>query len=123
MRTLHVLGLLALSASPVVAAPTTSSGRISVTQVMEMAQRARGDAAARDTVIAYLAGVGETAGLMVSEAVARGAAPIRCTASFTLSEETALSALAAGAPDTASWAETPATPIILADMFARAGCH
>ncbi len=123
MHTLRLLALLALSAGPAVAAPTTSSGRISVSQVMEMAQRARSDAAARDTVIAYLAGVGETAGLMVSEAVARGATPLKCTASFTLSEETALSALAAGAPDTANWPETAATPIILADLFARAGCH
>ena len=123
MRALHVLTLLALSVGPVVAAPTTSSGRISVTQVMDMAQRARSDAAARDTFIAYLAGIGETAGLMVSEAVARGAAPLKCTASFSLSEETAISALFAGAPDTGSWAETPATPIILADLFARAGCR
>jgi hypothetical protein len=123
MRILHLLALLALSGGPAVAAPTTSTGRISVSQVMEMAQRARSDAAARDTVIAYLAGIGETAGLVVSEAVARGATPLECTASFSLSEETAISALSAGAPDPSSWAETPATPIILADLFARAGCH
>lgn len=122
MRSLSLLALLALSIAPAAAAPTTSTGRISVTQVMEMVQRARDDAAARNTVIAYLAGVGETAGLMVSEAVARGAAPLKCTSSFNLSEDVALAALSAGAPDTASWAETPATPIILADLFARAGC-
>ncbi|MGV3577009.1 MAG: chlorophyllide reductase [Devosia sp.] len=105
------------------AAPTTSTGRISVTQVMEMVQRARSDATARNTIVAYLAGVGETAGFMVSEAVVRGATPLKCTNSFNLSEDVALAALSAGAPDTASWAETPATPIILADLFARAGCN
>lgn len=123
MRTLSVLALLALSVAPAIAAPTTSTGRISVTQVMEMVQRARNDAAARNTIVAYLAGVGETAGLIVSEAVVRGATPLKCTNSFNLSEDVALAALSAGAPDTASWAETPATPIILADLFARAGCN
>lgn len=123
MRTLSVLVLLALSVAPAMAAPTTSTGRISVTQVMEMVQRARSDATARNTIVAYLAGVGETAGLMVSEAVVRGAKPLKCTNSFNLSEDVALAALSAGAPDTASWAETPATPIILADLFARAGCN
>ena len=122
MRNLPLLALLAFSVTPTLAAPTTSTGRISVTQVMEMVQLARNDATARNTVIAYLAGIGETAGLMVSEAVARGAAPLKCTSSFNLSEDVALAALSAGAPDTASWAETPATPIILADLFARAGC-
>lgn len=123
MRTLTFFALLALSATPALAAPTTSTGRISVTQVMEMVQRARSDATARNTIVAYLAGLGETAGLMVSEAVARGATPIKCTSSFNLSEDVAVAALSAGAPDTASWAETPATPIILADLFARAGCN
>lgn len=123
MRTLSVLALLALSVAPAMAAPTTSTGRISVTQVMEMVQRARSDAMARNTIIAYLAGVGETAGLMASEAVTRGATPLKCTQSFNFSEDVALAALSAGAPDTASWAETPATPIILADLFARAGCN
>lgn len=123
MRTLSALALLALSVAPAMAAPTTSTGRISVTQVMEMVQRARSDAMARNTIIAYLAGVGETAGLMASEAVTRGAAPLKCMQSFNLSEDVALAALSAGAPDTASWAETPATPIILADLFARAGCN
>lgn len=122
MRTLPLLALVTLSITPTLAAPTTSTGRISVTQVMEMMQRARNDATARNTVTAYLAGVGETAGLMVSTAVSRGAAPLKCTNSFALSEDVALAALSAGAPDTASWAETPATPIILADLFARAGC-
>lgn len=117
------LALLLLLASPALAAPTTSSGRISITQVMEMAERARTEPAARNTIIAYLAGLGETAGLMVSEAVARGAKPLACTGSFTLDETVAVAALSAAVPDQSSWAETPATPILLADLFARAGCR
>ncbi len=117
------LALLPLLAAPVLAAPTTSTGRISVTQVMEMAERARTEPAARNTIIAYLAGLGETAGIMVSEAVARGAKPLACTGSFTLDETVAVAALTAAVPEQASWAETPATPILLADLFARAGCR
>jgi len=72
MRIGTALALSALMVLPVHAAPTTSTGRISVTQVMEMVDLARTDAKARNTIIAYLAGIGETAGLMVSEAVAPG---------------------------------------------------
>ncbi|WP_240232200.1 chlorophyllide reductase [Devosia lacusdianchii] len=105
------------------AAPTTSKGQISVAQVVEMASRAGTDANARMTLIAYLAGVGETTGLMVSEAQQRGAKPVRCTNSFNLDENVALAALTVAAPDRERWSETPATPIIVADMFRRAGCE
>ena len=117
------LSLVALAMSPSLAAPTTSKGQISVAQVLEMADRAKSDPAARMTIIAYLAGVGETAGILLSEAQMRGAAPVTCRKSFTLDENVAVSALTAGAPDTASWAETPATPIVIADLFSRAGCR
>lgn len=122
MRLLPLV-LLPLLAAPVMAAPTTSSGRVSVTQVMEMVERARTEPAARNTIIAYLAGLGETAGIMVSEAVARGATPLVCTGSFTLDQSVAVAALTAAAPERSSWPETPATPILLADLFARAGCR
>jgi hypothetical protein len=59
---------------------------------------------------------------MISHATAKGVAPSKCTGKLSLSEDSLLAALSAAAPDTASWAETPATPIILADLFARAGC-
>ena len=123
MRTLAALALFALSVAPVMAGPTTSEGRISVAQVMEMMQRAPRDAGARNTALAYIAGVGEAAGFMVSQAIAKGVAPPKCTRKLSLSEDSLLAALSAAAPDTASWAETPATPIILADLFARAGCN
>lgn len=104
------------------AAPTTTTGQISVAQVVEMASRAGTDPNARMTVIAYLAGVGEATGLMVSEAQQRGARPVHCTSSFNLDENVALAALTVAAPDRERWSETPATPIIVADMFRRAGC-
>ncbi len=122
MRIVLTLAVSALLALPTHAAPTTSTGRVSVTQVMEMVDLARTEPAARNAVIAYLAGIGETAGLMVSEAVARGATPLTCTRSFNLAEDVAVAALASAAPDRAAWGETAATPIILADLFARAGC-
>lgn len=116
--------LLAASAmTPAHAASSTSKGQISVAQVLEMITRAQSDAGARTTVIAYLAGVGEATGLMMSEAQARGAAPVHCSNAFNLDESVAVAALSAAAPDEAQWSETAATPIIIADMFNRAGCR
>lgn len=88
-----------------------------------MVTRAKSDTGARTAVIAYLAGVGETTGLMMSEAQARGAMPVHCTNAFNLDENVAVAALSAAAPDQAQWTETAATPIIIADMFSRAGCR
>jgi hypothetical protein len=117
-------GLL-LIATPLVAqaAPTTSWGQISVAQVVELVSRASADPNARMTVIAYLAGVGEASGLMLSEAQKRGADPVQCSRAFNLDDKLALAAVTAAAPDRDTWTETPATPIIIADMFKRAGCR
>ena len=105
------------------AASSTSKGQISVAQVLDMVTLAKSDPAARTTVIAYLAGVGEATGLMMSEAQQRGAEPVHCTNSFNLDENVAVAALSAAAPDQSAWTETAATPIIIADMFSRAGCR
>lgn len=117
-------GLL-LIATPLVAqaAPTTRTGQISVAQVVELVSRADADPNARMTVIAYLAGVGEASGLMLSEAQKRGADPVQCSKPFNLDDKLALAAVTAAAPDRDTWAETPATLIIIADMFKRAGCR
>ncbi|MFK4810627.1 chlorophyllide reductase [Devosia sp. ZW T5_3] len=116
-------GLL-LIATPLItqAAPTTSTGQISVAQVVELSSRSGADPNARMTMIAYLAGVGEATGLMVGEAKQRGAS-VQCSRDFNLDENTALAAVAAAVPDRDKWTETPATPIIIADMFKRAGCR
>jgi hypothetical protein len=105
------------------AAPSTDTGQISISQVMEMVGRADSDAAARNMLVAYLAGVGETTGLLLAEGKARGVVAIACSRSFNLSRETAVAALLAAAPDEASWPQTAATPLILADLITRAGCH
>ena len=114
---------LLLSPVPAQAASSTSKGQISVAQVLDMVTLAKSDPAARTTVIAYLAGVGEATGLMMSEAQQRGAEPMHCTNSFNLDENVAVAALSAAAPDQSAWSETAATPIIIADMFSRAGCR
>jgi hypothetical protein len=105
------------------AAPTTSAGQISISQVMEMVQRSSADTAARNMLIAYLAGVGETTGVLIAEGKARGVVAMACGHSFSLSQDTAVAALKAAAPDQATWPQTAATPLILADLIARAGCH
>ena len=119
------LAAMVLLAAPVAtqAASSTSKGQISVAQVLEMVTLAKSDPAARTSVIAYLAGVGEATGLMMSEAQARGASAVHCTSSFNLDENVAVAALSAAAPDQSAWTETAATPIIIADMFSRAGCR
>jgi hypothetical protein len=119
---LAALALLA-TAGTSQAAPSTSNGQISVAQVLEMVTLAKSDPAARTTVIAYLAGVGEATGLMMAEAQRRGADTVYCTNSFNLDENVAVAALSAAAPDQSTWTETAATPIIIADMFSRAGCR
>jgi hypothetical protein len=122
---LSCLATIALSLAPVTtqAAPSTNKGQISVAQVLEMITLAKADPAARTTVIAYLAGVGEATGLMMSEAQQRGVEPVHCTSSFSLDENVAVAALSAAAPNQSEWTETAATPIIIADMFSRAGCR
>lgn len=119
------LAAMALPLAPIglQAASSTSKGQISVAQVLEMVTRAQSDPDARTTVIAYLAGVGEATGLLLSQAQQRGAEPLHCASSFNLDESVAVAALSAAAPDQAQWTETAATPIIVADMFSRAGCR
>ena len=123
MRHLLLLAAMLIALAPVAhAASPTSLGQISVAQVIEMVDKSRSDGAAALTVAAYLAGLGEATGIMVGEAQKRGARPVSCTASFTLSDAVAVAALMAAAPDQAQWGETAATPIIIADLFGRAGC-
>lgn len=115
--------LLAATPPAAHAAATTSSGQISVAQVIEMTTLAGSDPRARMTLIAYLAGVGEATGIMATEAQNRGAKALHCRASFSLDDNAALAAVSAAVPDRAKWTETAATPIIIADMFRRADCR
>ncbi|MBB3707328.1 chlorophyllide reductase [Aminobacter aminovorans] len=103
------------AASPSTATPSTSRGLISVAQVMQMLEKAPTDRTAQQVLAAYLAGVGEAAGAVVSMGNATCRTSLRVNAG---SVRQALKAAAAG-QDTA---ETPATPLIVKDMLDRAGC-
>ncbi len=116
--------LIALSlglALPAQAAPTTPSGEISIAQVVELIQRSPKDNAARNAAIAYLAGVGETTGLLVAEAGRRSSVSIICARPIGISSTAALAVLSR--TDKGTWGKTAATPILVDDMLKRAGCR
>lgn len=120
-----VLATVAASMTPFAAAalPSTETGHISVGQVMEMIEKADTSPIARQTLVAYVAGVGETAGAIVDMIGDDGSRTVSCRKSFTLDTGSLRAALEAGAPRQASWSRTPATPLIVADMVKRAGCR
>lgn len=108
-------------AFPSQAVPTTGKGEISVAQVIDLIQRSSRDNAARNAAMAYLAGVGETTGLLVGEAGRRASDSITCARPLGISSDAALAALSRtkkGKRD-----ETAATPILVEDMLSRAGCR
>ena len=103
------------TALPAGAASSTSRGQISVAQVVEMLQQSPGNRLAQQVLTAYLAGVGETVGLVTSMG------NVSCEGTVGLdsaSVSAALQAVASG-PDAA---ETAATPLIVQDVLDRAGC-
>jgi hypothetical protein len=107
--------------APGQAAPSTSRGNISVAQAIEMIDRAASDPTARLNAMAYLFGVGETVGFIFSQS-SLGAALPKCQTSFSLDTSQVAAALRAAAPDQSKWSETLATPIVVTDLLARAGC-
>ncbi len=118
--TLAAMACLAL-ALPAAATPSTSAGEISVAQVVDLLRRSPTDNAARNAAMAYLAGVGETTGLLIREAGLRAPKSIACTRPLGMSSAAALAALSR--TDKARWKETAATPILVEDMMGRAGCR
>ncbi|MDB5528084.1 MAG: hypothetical protein JWR51_1187 [Devosia sp.] len=114
--------ILVLSMAPAFAAPSTSKGQISVAQVLELLEKSGSDSAARNAVVAYLAGVGETAGLLMADERVQRAGLLNCQTALSLADTNVATALKAAAPDRAGREQIAATPIILIDMFARAGC-
>mgnify|MGYP003642834852 FL=1 len=122
-----VLFAALLSLTPTLAvaqtAGSTDTGMISIAQVFELAKRADGDRGARMAVTAYLAALGGTTRALLQQVEARGISPVRCNTDISLTKHSVLEALHAAAPDSARWSNTPATPIIVADMFDRAGCR
>jgi hypothetical protein len=106
-----------------IAVPSTATGQISVGQVMEMIEKAGTSPIARQTLVAYVAGVGEAAGVIVDTIGDGGSRVVSCKKSFSLDTGSVRAALEAGAPRQGSWSQTPATPLIVADMVKRAGCR
>lgn len=103
------------------AASSTSDGRISVQQVIEMLDRAPTDPVANQLLTAYLAGVGETAASMLQFAAHT---PLGvCEGRMQLSANEVRKALDAGAGVRADWTDTAATPVLLDDMLRRANCR
>lgn len=124
LKALLCAALLSASSIPASAeAASTDLGRISIAQVLDLADRADAERGARMAIIAYLAALGESTGTLLHLAQARGLAPLNCDSPFSLNQAVALNALREAAPDRAEWSNTEATPIILADMLKRAGCQ
>lgn len=97
------------------AAPSTSRGQISVAQVIQMLDKAPADRVAEQVLTAYLAGVGEAAGI----AVDIGRASCARTLNLAADHVRQAVSVAAGKPDAA---EVAATPLIVRDMLERARC-
>ena len=116
--------ILTLSAMPALAAtPSTSSGQISVAQVMDVVSRVDSDANSAMLLAAYLGGLGETAGVLLSATDATGKPYVTCERSMALDAKLVSSVLKKAAPDKASWPETAATPLIVSALVSRAGCR
>lgn len=124
-RLLRVAAIISfvMTAGAAVAAPSTSRGQISVSQVRDMLEQARSNPTARQVLTAYLAGIGETAGGLIDAAGQEAAQVLACRDRFSLDDKAALRALESAAPNASLWTETAATPLILRDMLKRAGCR
>ena len=118
-----IAGTVALSILPnaAFALPSTAKGQISVAQVMEMMAKADSGTVAKQVLVAYVAGVGESAGVAL-DTMGKNAR-VSCRQAFSLDTASLRTALENGAPKQQSWAQTPATPLIVADMIKRAGCR
>lgn len=122
---LPLLALLLVTATaPAMAATaSTSKGQISVAQVMQMLDRAGSDKQAGQLLSAYLGGVGEAAGVLLNAADARGKRYVTCSKPMALDAGLVRDVLANGAPNTKSWGETAATPLLVNALVDMAGCR
>lgn len=121
IRIAVIAGVLCI-AGPALAGASTSQGQISVSQVMEMLDKAPTNPTARQVLTAYLAGLGETASAMI-DASTSSAPRIACKSRLQLDASAVRRTLEAVPPATHRWDETPATPIIVRDLIQRAGCR
>jgi hypothetical protein len=108
-----IAGTCCLAAASAGAQGPTAAGGISVAQVIQMLDQAPSNAVARQVLAAYLAGVGEAAGVVVAAA---GAA---CQRPLSLAADDAGRVVKA----TPAGGAAAATPLIVGDMLARAACR
>lgn len=122
---LSLLALLLVAATaPAIAATASSSkGQISVAQVMQMLDRAGSDKHAGQLLSAYLGGVGESAGVLLNATDAKGKPYVTCSKPMALDAGLVRDVLANGAPNTKSWGETAATPLLVNALVNMAGCR
>ena len=104
---------------PTVSPAAQAPGPITVKQVLELFDTTESDPEAGKLLFAYLSGIGETAGVVIAEARKSGAFS-NCTGSLSLDGTSVEAALRKAGGDSAKRA---ATPVILGDMFERAGCR
>ncbi|WP_421913177.1 chlorophyllide reductase [Mesorhizobium sp.] len=117
------IGAMVASALPIAAfaLPSTAKGQVSVGQVMEMIAKADSSPMAKQTLVAYVSGVGEAASVIVD--TIGGSHMVSCKTALRLDTGSMRAALETGASSRSNWSETPATPLIVADMVKRAGCR
>lgn len=116
------LVLVGLSVFSAKAGEPTPDGRISVAQVMEMAGKAKENPMAMQVLMAYLTGVGETAGILLSAKGPNGQAYVSCRGELSMDESAMVAALEGAAPDAASQAVTAATPVLVNVIMMRGKC-
>lgn len=104
-------------AVPVHAEPSTKTGAISVAQVVQMLDQAPSNRMAQQVLTAYLGGVGEAVGVVID------AGGSLCQRPLALTTPEVRAAIAAAAATSAQANQIAATPLIVRDMLARAGCH
>jgi len=102
---------------------STSTGQVSVAQVMDALDRSGSEDKAKQLLTAYLAGLGETAGIMLSATNAEGKPYVTCERAMVLDDKLVRVVLKKAAPDKARWTETAATPLIVSALVSRAGCR
>jgi|GEM_PF-788829 len=115
--------LIAVAAPAIAATASTSNGQISVAQVMQMLDRADSDKQAGQLLQAYLGGLGESAGVLLSATDAKGKPYVTCSKPMGLNSGMVRDVLANGAPDKQNWGETAATPLLVNALVSMAGCR
>lgn len=102
--------------SPAYAEPSTKMGAISVAQVTQMLEQAPANQTAQQVLTAYLGGVGEAAGVVIDA----GDAPCQRPLTLTAQDVRRAITTASGGQQAN---QVAATPLIVRDMLARAGCR